>query len=36
MSNIYFIDVTLENVNEHGFFCVKNTKSKEFEMKKEL
>jgi len=30
-----FIDISPENVTEHGFFCVKNTKSKEFELKKE-
>jgi len=35
MNNSNFIDITPENVNEHGFFCVKNIKSKEFEMKKE-
>lgn len=35
MNNLTLVDVTLENVNEHGFFCVKNIKSKEFEMKKD-
>ncbi len=35
MKNTFFINVTPENVDEHGFFCVKNIKSKEFEMKKE-
>ncbi len=35
MSKITFIDVTPENVNDHGFFCIKNTKAVEFEMKKE-
>jgi len=30
-----FINLTPENVNEHGFFCVKNVKSEEFKKKKD-
>jgi len=34
MQNYNFINVTPDNVSEHGFFCIKNTKAIEFEKKK--
>ena len=35
MNNLKLVDITPDNILEHGLFCIKNIKSPEFEMKKQ-
>ena len=35
MNDLKLINITPENIMEHGLFCIKNVKSPEFAMKKD-